>query len=267
MTRFGTEYLDYWKQRQQNPGKDAPAPAEQVVHAYLDALPLGPGSEIIDIGCGHGRCAPILRAITQSVDGVEVDPDVVALVEGQGLYRQMFQATAEHTGVADESYDCAVCWAVFDFLDQERALAELHRILRPGGIVVLTGKNDNYQPDDHLGWVAEVKVRMKGFAHSFTRAGELVASLPTLGFTTRLVHGFARRGDFARMDAIDLLAGRTDAPFYDFCLVAKKTGPWTAAAGWSVSSPFSQVARTRAGTDDDALLDAFMRSEAQRLEE
>ena len=43
----------------------------------------------------------------------------------------------EHIDAADDSFDCVVCSHVLEHVDDRRGLAEIHRVLKPGGVALI----------------------------------------------------------------------------------------------------------------------------------
>ena len=107
----------------------------------LELLHLRPGSVLVDLACGHG--GPGLWA-AQQTDAilVGIDPSAPGLAaararaENVGLAdRATFrQGTFEQTGLDDGAADAVMTVEAFQYApDKRAALAELHRVLRPGG--------------------------------------------------------------------------------------------------------------------------------------
>jgi ubiquinone/menaquinone biosynthesis C-methylase UbiE len=110
----------------------------------LDLLALVPGERVLDIGVGPGLLAHDLARLvgeTGRVTGIDLSPDMVAVA--QNRLRDMPQAelrTGEATvlDIPDASLDAVVSTQVFEYVvDVPRALAEVHRVLRPGGRVLI----------------------------------------------------------------------------------------------------------------------------------
>ena len=112
-------------------------------HVY-DALGAQPGEAILDAGCGPGfYVSELLEQVGEggSVTGVDVSPQMlgVAAKRSGGRPNVTFaEAAVTALPQRDESFDRAICVQVLEYVrDVERAVSELHRVLRPGGRVVL----------------------------------------------------------------------------------------------------------------------------------
>ena len=102
----------------------------------------------VDIGCGHGDLMDILMKRGHEVFGIDQSPATVEQVQRRFAGRKGFKgAVRDDGGIAlpDESADTAFMVEVVEHLD-DRALANLlreaHRIVRPGGHLVLTTPNE-----------------------------------------------------------------------------------------------------------------------------
>lgn len=99
-----------------------------------------PGSDLLDVGCGAGATVEYLRNRHQ-LNGVGIDPSLRLLEEGwerdPGL--PLGLGTAEKIPAGSESKDGVICECVLSVLTEpEQALAEFHRVLRPGGYLILS---------------------------------------------------------------------------------------------------------------------------------
>ncbi|HEV2459305.1 MAG TPA: methyltransferase domain-containing protein [Ktedonobacterales bacterium] len=106
-----------------------------------------PGDAVVEVGCGNGRILKALRQVYPGLrcTGVDIASAVLATLPAdmQGL-----QGALEAVPCPDESCDVAFSVeAIEQSANVEAALAELVRITRPGGWVVIVGK-----PQSHWGW-------------------------------------------------------------------------------------------------------------------
>ena len=107
-------------------------PAEAVAW-LVDRTEIGPGSTVLDVGAGTGKLTRLLLASGARVVAVEPIEEMRALVEDA----EAVEGTAEELPFTDASADVVTVAQAFHWFDAERALAEIHRVLRPDGYLVL----------------------------------------------------------------------------------------------------------------------------------
>lgn len=99
--------------------------------------------KILDVGCGDGRLARAIRAICPDAVIHGCDLSTVALARSEGLDRQ-YSVDLNYEVLPDpsESFDLVIASEVIEHVIQpDRVLAELTRVLRQGGHVLLTVPN------------------------------------------------------------------------------------------------------------------------------
>ncbi|MEA2248050.1 MAG: hypothetical protein QOH46_2579 [Solirubrobacteraceae bacterium] len=108
-------------------------PAEAV--AWLtERLGLRPGRQVVDLAAGTGKLTRPLAAT--GADVVAVEP-VAEMRERIGPVAQLLDGTAEAMPLGDASADVVTVGQAFHWFDGPAALAEIHRVLRPGGALAL----------------------------------------------------------------------------------------------------------------------------------
>jgi 2-polyprenyl-3-methyl-5-hydroxy-6-metoxy-1,4-benzoquinol methylase len=105
--------------------------------------PLEKVGSVLDIGCSSGDYLAYLQTLGWEVYGIELDEEAARYArEHFGI--PVGAGTAEHalSDFPDERFDVVTMWHVLEHLfDPSLVLAEVHRILRPGGILMLEMPN------------------------------------------------------------------------------------------------------------------------------
>lgn len=117
-----------------------PAIATPVSATLLPAADLQPGERVVDVACGTGvitRLAATQVGPTGSVTGIDVAPDMIEVAKrnpNPGVNVDWRVADAADLPFDDGSCDVVLCQMGLMFMgDQPAALAEMRRVLAPGG--------------------------------------------------------------------------------------------------------------------------------------
>jgi SAM-dependent methyltransferase len=90
-----------------------------------------PGARVVDIGFGAGEQLRVLRARGCRAFGIEYSHALAA--RGAAASLQVCRAAAEQLPFATASLDGVICKVVMPYTDEVKALAEVARVMRPGG--------------------------------------------------------------------------------------------------------------------------------------
>lgn len=114
------------------PGYPADAVSEVV-----SQLGLGPGRTVLDLAAGTGKMTRALVPAGGRVIALEPVPEMRAKLGATAPGAAVVDGTAEALPFANGSIDGVVVAQAFHWFDTVRALSEIHRVLRPGGRLVL----------------------------------------------------------------------------------------------------------------------------------
>jgi SAM-dependent methyltransferase len=118
-------------------GPDAP---QMAFEAVAEIAP----RRVLEVGCGPGELAARIRdELGAEVVAVDISPRMVELARGRGVDARV--GDVQQLDLADGEFDCAVAaWMLYHVPDVDRALAELARVLVPGGrLVAVTNAPDH----------------------------------------------------------------------------------------------------------------------------
>jgi ubiquinone/menaquinone biosynthesis C-methylase UbiE len=108
---------------------------------FLDRFPLSPGERLLDVACGTGivarLAAPALGEAGRIV-GIDLNPDMIAVATEQarpeGAPIEWREGDATALPFDEGSFDAVLCQQGLQFMpDKPAVLAEMHRVLAPGG--------------------------------------------------------------------------------------------------------------------------------------
>jgi len=116
--------------------------SRQVAPAFVDWLGLQSGGACIDIGCGTGvlTAALLEGAAVARIVGIDSAPGFLDLARARVADPRVTFRPGDALALpeADDAFDLAVSGLVLNFLpDKAAALAEMARVVRPGGLVGL----------------------------------------------------------------------------------------------------------------------------------
>jgi SAM-dependent methyltransferase len=109
---------------------DYPAAA---IDWLADRFDLRPGRTVIDLAAGTGKLTRLLVPTGADVIAVEPIAEMRAKIEDA----RVLEGTAEAIPLADASVDAVTVGQAFHWFRTDEALAEIHRVLRPGGGLAL----------------------------------------------------------------------------------------------------------------------------------
>lgn len=110
--------------------------AAQVVATVGDRVPL-PGVDLVDLACGTGNAALAAAAAGAGVTGVDITPELLTIAAAKpgGDAVRWVAADASATGLPDTGFGAAVSNMGIIFVEPVSMVAELARLLRPGGVL------------------------------------------------------------------------------------------------------------------------------------
>lgn len=115
------------------------------LHRYAWCRLLAEGRDVLDIACGEGYGSAMLAAHARSVCGVDISAEAVAHATAtyagiKGL--RFIPGDAAAIPLPDDSIDLVVSFETIEHHDRhEEMLAEIRRVLRPDGILIISSPN------------------------------------------------------------------------------------------------------------------------------
>jgi ubiquinone/menaquinone biosynthesis C-methylase UbiE len=117
-----------------------------MAHRLLEGVALRPGQRVLDVACGTGivaRLAAPRVAPSGRIVGVDLNAGMLAMARDRasesGLQIDFRQGDAAALPFAAAEFDAVFCQQGLQFFpDKPRALCEMHRVIRPGGVLALS---------------------------------------------------------------------------------------------------------------------------------
>jgi O-methyltransferase/aklanonic acid methyltransferase len=148
------------------------------------------GAALLDVGCGRGAVLLAAAGRTAALTGVDVSTGMLDHARAGVDGVRLAVMDAERLAFADGSFDALTAAFLLFFLpDPERAAAEFHRVLRPGGRIAVSTWGDE---DPRWSWeddlMADIAVARRAIQRPFAEPSEvrdLLAGAGFAGLTTR----------------------------------------------------------------------------------
>ncbi|MDD5579588.1 MAG: glycosyltransferase [Methylobacter sp.] len=113
-------------------------------HRYATVLDMVKEKDILDVACGEGYGSFLMADGARSVVGVDISDEVVhhASATYTKSNLRFLQGSATNLNFADASFDVVVSFETIEHLaEQAQMLAEIRRVLRPAGLLVISSPN------------------------------------------------------------------------------------------------------------------------------
>jgi 2-polyprenyl-3-methyl-5-hydroxy-6-metoxy-1,4-benzoquinol methylase len=111
------------------------------------------GKIVADLGCGTGYGSNLIAfSGAKKVYGIDIDKKAIEYAQKNHSHENIsyIQASAEKTKLPDKSIDVAISFETIEHLEHpEKLLLEIKRILKPGGICILSTPNAQYSYGDN----------------------------------------------------------------------------------------------------------------------
>ena len=118
-----------------------PGYPEELFELITRRLPIPREPLVVDLGAGTGRASLAMAGLGWKVTAVEPGKPMLDMLRARatndGLLISTVQASAEDTGLDPASADLVTVAQAFHWFDQQRALVEIARILKPAGGMAL----------------------------------------------------------------------------------------------------------------------------------
>jgi len=217
---------------EQGKGEEMEAHHISITEQTLALMSLKPGERVLDLGCGAGWAS---RLIAKAVDSAERAGQVIGLDVSDEMIRRARAGSVDHDNLMfvvgsaqqvpwEENFFDKVLSveSFYYYADQERALAELFRVMAPNSELYIL---INLYSDNHysLRWVEELKVPVQVHSeqeyiemlqrHTFeeVRALRVPDLTPTPEqYSGRWFKNAAELRDFKRIGALLLIARKPD---------------------------------------------------------
>lgn len=182
------------------------------IELVVGRLRIGPGRHVVELGAGTGKCTSQLVPTGASITAVEPVAGMREVLERACPTVTALDGTAEAIPLADATADAVIVAQAFHWFDAERALGEIHRILRAEGRLGLIWN----VRDESTGWSRSLTAIFDGlsgpgvprYKHGTWREAFETTDLfgPLHNRTVEHVHPVTREGFIDRVTSVSYVA-------------------------------------------------------------
>jgi len=168
------------------------------------------GRRVLDAGSGTGRFAAAL-ADEARVWGIDPTPEMLEVARSRAPKVRFKQASAEQLPFKDAWFERAVLWLVVHLVERPRAFAELHRVLAPGGRLLVATFDPSYFDEF---WLNRLFPSFEAIDRArFPARAELTAELASASFGPVRIVPLSQRATLDRERALEKIRGRHISTF------------------------------------------------------
>ena len=222
----------------------------QMCAGLFDALQLEPGAKVLDVGCGSGAIAIQFTQHTQGrnpLTALDISPYLLGearlAAEKAGAAMEFHQASAEELPFGDNGFDAAYSVTVLEECSAEKGLAELVRVVKPGGRVGVIVRGIDLHQWWNLPVSPDLRAKISLPAASVAPGGVASAALYDLaigaGLTPERLHTFTVASEksegpiieYPESFALSLLSADEQAEYRRAKAEAVANGTWFMTRG------------------------------------
>ncbi|HPY24826.1 MAG TPA: methyltransferase domain-containing protein [Mycobacterium sp.] len=165
----------------------------EVVYQHCAAMCAG--QDVLEAGCGEGYGAALLASAARRVVAVDYDAATVAHVRSRYPSVEVMEGNLAALPLADASVDVVVNFQVIEHLwDQPQFVTECLRVLRPGGVLLMSTPN-------RITFTPGSDTPVNPFHTRELNASELTELLTDGGFEMRTMSGVFHGSALTELDA------------------------------------------------------------------
>ncbi len=168
------------------------------------------GRRVLDVGSGTGRFAAALSDQAR-VWGIDPSLEMLAVARDRAPGVRFKEGAAERLPFKDGWFERAVLWLVVHLLEGSRAFPELHRVLAPGGRLLVATFDPSYFD---AFWLNRLFPSLEAIDRArFQTPEELGAELEAAGFATTRFVSLSQCATVDREHALAKIRGRHISTF------------------------------------------------------
>ena len=122
-------------------------------HRYALARQLSQHRSVLDVACGEGYGSAMLAENAERITGVDISVDAIRHARsryGHQANLEFIAASCDRLPFPDASFDLAISFETIEHIETQQAfIAELARVLRPDGVLLLSSPNKRLYSDAH----------------------------------------------------------------------------------------------------------------------